>query len=138
MKARVVWIDPEEGGVIVLQCDGVSLNAMNCLGYGCRDTPRVGDEIEVEFTYMSDDDTDGNTFFSGNPNAERKLQATGLWSYVAFGQLVAVESASQEHAIVDCGVCCLEAPIEVSDVKCIGSHVSFRISRLDAWYKSAD
>jgi hypothetical protein len=137
MQARVLSIDPEEGGLLVLQVGDRSINAMNCLGYGHRTNPCVGDAVEVEFSFLPADDQDWNTFFSGNPGCEQRLDRTGLWSYRALGRLVAVESEGHEEATVDCGVCYLPAPIQVSDDRCIGSYVGFTITRLDAWHKPA-
>lgn len=140
MQARVVEIDPEEGGVLVLQSDGTTLTAMNCLGYGCRgDMPTVGQDVAVEFSCQYDEeDLDWNSFFDGNRGCELKLERTGLWSYDVWGRLVAVESSANEDAIVDCGVCLLPAPITVSDERCVGAFVFFKVSRLDAWCEVKD
>jgi len=134
MNAKLIDTDGEEGGVVVLSISGTELRAMNCLAYGqsSQRCPKIGEEFRPAFSCQSNDETTWESFFGGNPLKEQKLESTGLWSYKVYGKLVSVETSANE-ALVDCGVCCISAPIEVSDPACIGEYVFYEISRLDAW-----
>lgn len=134
MNAKLIDTDGEEGGVAILSIGGTELRAMNCLGYGqaSQRHPKIGEEFRPAFSCQPNDETTWESFFGGNPQREQKLERTGLWSYKVYGKLVSVETSANE-ALVDCGVCCISAPIEVSDPTCIGEFVFYEISRLDVW-----
>jgi hypothetical protein len=134
MNAKLIDTDGEEGGVVVLSIGGIELRAMNCLGYGqsSQRCPKTGEEFRATFSCQPNGETTWESFFGGNPHREQKLESTGQWSYKVYGKLVSAETSSNE-AQVDCGVCCISAPIEVSDPACIGEFVFYEISRLDVW-----
>jgi hypothetical protein len=134
MNAQLIDIDGEEGGVAILSIGGIELHAMDCLGYGqsAQPYPKAGDEFSPNFTCQTDEDVTWESFFNGNPQREQKIERTGLWSYKAYGKLVSIGTASAD-AQVDCGICRIPSPIEVTNPQCIGEFVFFEITRLDVW-----
>jgi hypothetical protein len=134
MLARVISLEADEGGVVTLSIDGVQIAAMNHLGYGASSqaVPSVGDEFVVSFSCLFPDDVSWGSVFSDNPSGRSELVRTGLWSYRAFGTLVAIDARGL-GAIAKCGPFELPLPVEVSDSSLVGSPVAFEVQRLDAW-----
>lgn len=134
MRACVISSEADEGGVVTLAIGGVQIAAMDHLGYGAskQAIPRTGDEFAVSFSCLFPDDVSWDEVFSGNPDGRSELVPAGLWSYLAFGRLVAVDDGSGS-AIARCGPLELPLPLEVSDPSLVGSPVGFKIQRLDAW-----
>ena len=64
--------------------------------------------------------------FSGNRNKEKRLEALDGWSYVGYGQIVAISPT-----IVDVGVARLEVGPVTHDERCIGEYVQVQIDRLE-------
>lgn len=134
MRACVISSEADEGGVVTLAIGGVQIVAMDHLGYGASNQaiPRIGDEFAVSFSCLFPDDVSWDEVFSGNPGGRSELVPAGLWSYLAFGSLVAVDDDSGS-AIARCGPLELPLPLEVSDPSLVGSSVGFKVQRLDAW-----
>jgi hypothetical protein len=136
MKAQLVSIEEDEGGLAVVSFAGVEISAMDCLGYGESEQsyPMVDQLFEPRFTCLFDDDdpVDWNSLFNGNPFEEQRLKSTGIWSYRAFGKLVAGDSPEQ-NLLADCGGPLIPLPIDVYGDEEIGAYVAFNIMRLSAW-----
>lgn len=136
MLAKLISVEEDEGGVAVVSLNGIEISAMDCLGYGNSTAllPRVGEEFAPEFFCLFDDFTTLDTVFQGNPEHQQKLEPTGLWSYRAYGKIVATDN-SEAEAMVDCGVCLLPIPIQISNPEHLGEFIAFNIQRLDIWRK---
>lgn len=134
MQARVISSEADEGGVVTLAIGGTQIAAMDHLGYGSsvQALPKVGDDFVVSFSCLFADDVSWKDVFSGNPDGRSELVPTGIWSYLAFGTLAAVDGGSGE-AVARCGLCDLPMPVEVTDTSLVGSFVAFKVQRLDAW-----
>lgn len=136
MKALLVSVDYEEGGLAVVVVNGMTLHAMDCLGYATSANayPKAGELFDVRFTCLFDDDEnqDWDSVFKNNLSEDLGMERLGLWSYRAFGRIVEVDGPNGE-ARADCGGCLLPLPIEVSSTDSIGAYVSFTILRLDVW-----
>lgn len=117
MRACLISSEADEGGVVTLAVAGVQIAAMDHLGYGAskQAVPRIGDEFAVSFSCLFPDDVSWDEVFSGNPDGRSELVPAGLWSYLAFGRLVAVDDGSGS-ATARCGLLELPLPIEVSEV----------------------
>ena len=107
---------------------------MDCLGYGGAETPypQVGEDFIPEFSCLFDDEETWSSVFDSNPHQEQRLESTGLWSYKAYGKVVAIDGHDSK-AQVDCGGCLIPIPIEVSSNQYLGHFVAFNIVRLDVW-----
>lgn len=136
MRVRLISTDGEEGGVAVFEVNGKVLRAMDCLSYGESEAPypMPGNEFEARFTCLHGEEDSWNSVFDGNLAEEQGLESTGLWSYRAFGKLVAIDD-HERQAIADCGLCLLPLPIEVSDPAYLGQFITFDVERLDIWRK---
>jgi hypothetical protein len=134
MRARVISAESDEGGSVVLAIGDVRLTAMDHLGYGKSEQPRpaIGDEFVPAFSCQFDDSASWDSVFAGNPERRSELVPTGLWSYCAFGTLIAIDEGDQE-AVARCGPCDIPLPIEVSDPSLVGAFVAFEVQRLDVW-----
>lgn len=136
MKALLVSVEDEEGGLAVVVVNGMTLHAMDCLGYATSANayPKAGELFEVRFTCLFDDheNQDWDSVFKGNPSEELRMERLGHWSYRAFGRIVGVDGPNGE-ARADCGGCLLPLPIEVSSTDSIGAYVSFKILQLNVW-----
>ena len=133
MLARVVSVDEEEGGTLVVQVNGQVLTTMNHLDYRTSSEEEAGSEVDLEFTCLHAEEESWEAIATANPKHEKRLVSTGYWSYRAFGEVVSVGP----EGLVDCGICCLPAPRSTSDPRCLGEYIAFDITRLDAWRKSA-
>jgi len=73
MLVRVLSIDPEEGGLLVVQAGDQTLRTMNCLEYGTHGGVLPGSEIEVELTCLHGDEEEWEQIFTANPHMEQRL-----------------------------------------------------------------
>ena len=128
MKAKILQLADDEGLPSVVEIDGISYVAMDCIGYG---GPKVseGDLIEAEFTVgIEDSDESWDNVFNGNPERIKKLICIKGWSYRAYGEIISINPV-----VVDCGVAKFEDAIDTLDPRCIGEFVAFNIKRLNVW-----
>jgi hypothetical protein len=133
MRARVISLEADEGGVVTLAIGDVQIAAMDHLGNGgsTQACPK-SDDFFVSFSCLFRDSVSWDDIFSSNPDGRSELVPTGLWSYFAFGRLVSIDDESGS-AIAKCGPFDLPLPVEVTDSSLVGSSVAFEIQRLDAW-----
>jgi len=130
MKAIIRQLSDGEGLSCHLQIAGTTLEVMDRIG--CE-APfmNVGDSIDVELEIgAEDEDETWEQIFSGNPDKRKELKHLGEWSYLAYGEIIAVSPV-----VVDCGVTTFEDVICTSDPACIGEFIAFTIKRLDAFIK---
>ena len=128
MKARVLQIAKGEGLPSVVEIEGISYEAMDCIGYGGSKVSE-GDLIEVEFTVGIEDPGESwEGVFNGNPDHIKKLLCTKGWSYRAYGEIISINPV-----VVDCGIAKFEDAIDTHDARCIGEFIAFNIRRLNVW-----
>jgi hypothetical protein len=134
MNAQIVTTENEEGGSVTLLINGEEITAMDCLGYGTSSQPypEQGQKFEPQFTCLFDDEESWNSIFEGNEEQQIGLKPRGGWSYRAFGKVLSVDSADSEAAI-DCGLCTLPAPVEITDPNQVGQFIAFNVERLSVW-----
>lgn len=128
MLAKLISSTGEEGEAMIIEIKGRQITGMDNVVYSALPYPQQGEEFELRFTCMFDDEAD----IGANPFEEQALISTGLWSYRVLGKLVSVDS-DDGIALADCGACLLPIPVEVSDPDCQGRFICFDILRLDIW-----
>ncbi len=85
MKAKILKIAEEEGLATVVEIEGKSYEAMDCIGYG-KAGVQNGDVIDINFIIgVYDDDENCESILNGNTEKLKKLICTGGWSYRAYG-----------------------------------------------------
>jgi hypothetical protein len=125
MKAKILKIAEDEGLPSTVEIEGISYEAMDCIGYGKADV-KNGDVIDINFTIgVDDDDENCESILNGNTEKLKKLVCTGGWSYRAYGEIISIDPI-----IIDCGVARFENDV---DLQCIGEYIAFNIIRLDVW-----
>lgn len=113
---------------MIIEIKDKQITGMDNVVYSALPYPQQGEEFELRFTCMFDDEAD----IGANPFEEQALISTGLWSYRVLGKLVGVDN-EDGIALADCGACMLPIPVEVSDPDCQGRFICFDILRLDIW-----
>jgi hypothetical protein len=125
-KVQAIFISTEgEYLEAIVEVSGERLHVMDAFG-GSSMAP--GQRIEIELEELVLDSYEGVDIFRSNPEKRKGLLRLGGWSYLAFGQIVAVNPV-----VCDCGLIQVDdEPIRTLDPRCIGEYVAFKIYRLDA------
>ncbi len=123
MKVKLIATEGEHLEAVV-ELQGKRLCVMDQFS-GAATSPKVGEEFELEFNPILDDDEEWEAIFSGNPEGRSGLEPLGGWRYRAFGKVVSVSPV-----VVDCGLFQVEGVVSSSDPNLVGEPVAFSVSRM--------
>ena len=112
----------------VIEVQGQRLCVMDEFSVSAATSPKIGEEIEFEFSPFLDEEEEWEAIFSGNPENRMGLEQLSGWRYRAFGKVVSVNPV-----VVDCGLFQAEGVVNSSDPRLIGEPVAFIVTRLGGY-----
>ena len=112
----------------IIEHQGQRLCVMDEFSVCEASAPKVGADIEFEFSPFIDENESWESIFSGNPEGRVGLEQLSGWRYRAFGKVISVNPV-----VVDCGLFQTEDVVYSTDPRLIGEHVTFIITRLGGY-----
>ena len=109
-----------------IEVDGKLLCVMDEFSFS-PEAPTPGTLVDVEFSFICDEDESWEQLFSGNPSKVLGIEAIDGWKYRALGQIRSIDPV-----VVDCGLFRVDDVVHTSDPRVVGEYVGFTISRLGA------
>lgn len=91
-------------------------------------SPKIGDNFEIEFINLIDEDESWEEMFSSNPEKKKGLEHISGWKYRAFGEIISINPVK-----VNCGILVEESVVSSNDPRIIGEYIGFTISRLGGY-----
>jgi len=123
-KIKIIKPNQDEGMEVIFEINDHQYCAMGVTPKNAK----IGDEIEVEIGFLDIDEISWDQMFKENPKLMKTMINRGGWNYDAYGEIVSINPVT-----VDIGDFNLEIGYISNDIKIIGEHIFFPITRLNIY-----